>query len=470
MPPKRPRHVIWITTDHMRFDCIGAYGNSGIHTPNLDWLAGRSVNFMNCFGQNPVCMPSRASFMTGLYPQQTQVTNNGYELPPDFPLTPARLFGPGGYTTAQIGKLHFQKHEDRDLDPGPSAHYGFDFFYLSEEPGCYEDAYMTWLRSEHPEMVETFRIARPTTPERLSDQGITSVLDAPWLMSHSGWVAQQTRRHFQGHGRRTNLMVHMGLYHPHPPLNPTRDMMAPYQGGKLPEPDLLNEQWQDKPAELGNMMQNHAKHDDEYFRNYRRHFYALVTGVDLAVGHLLDTLGEADALDDTLIVFTSDHGDMCGDHRMTGKHPSFFDELMHLPALFHWPAGLGTDRRDIGGLIEMVDLLPTMLELCGLAVPAPMAGQSCARGMLEGQPPQTRQDVLAYHGGGNAMLRTEDCKLIRYNASGNEVLYDLANDPGERVNQAENPDCRQKLEQMRLRMLRRSLAAGQSPRQFLGRY
>ncbi|MHC4502791.1 MAG: sulfatase-like hydrolase/transferase, partial [Planctomycetota bacterium] len=174
-----PKNVIWITTDHMRYDCIGAHGNAAMHTPNLDFLVEHGVSFHSCFAQNPVSMPSRASFMTGLYPQQTGVTTNGHVLPADFPLVPARLFARGDYQAAQIGKLHFQEHEDSDLDPRARHDYGFDVFWIAEEAGCYEDAYMTWLRTEYPELVETFRVPRSTSPERIGERE-GRVLDAPW--------------------------------------------------------------------------------------------------------------------------------------------------------------------------------------------------------------------------------------------------------------------------------------------------
>jgi arylsulfatase A-like enzyme len=263
----------------------------------------------------------------------------------------------------------------------------------------------------------------------------------------------------------------MGLYAPHPPLNPTREMFAPYRDAEIPRPRMdTEEEWRDKPDLLARMMRGQGDREDEYYINYRRHFYAMVTGVDLAVGHLLETLRGHDILDDTLIVFASDHGDMCGDHRMLSKHPSFYDELMHLPALFHWPAGLGTQRRDISGLIEMVDLLPTMLELCSLRPPRAMAGRSYAQALLSGEQPETHPDAMAYFGHGHAMLRTETHKLIRYNTDEDEILYDLQSDPHETTNRADDPKCREMLHEMRLRMLRRSLECSASALPFLGRY
>ncbi len=456
-----PKNVIWITTDHMRYDCIGAHGNAAMHTPNLDFLVEHGVSFHNCFAQNPVSMPSRASFMTGLYPEQTGVTTNGHVLPADFPLVPARLFARGDFQTAQIGKLHFQEHEDSDLDPRARHDYGFDVFWIAEEAGCYEDAYMTWLRTEHPELVETFRVPRSTSPERIGERE-GRVLDASWEASHSGWIAVQADRYLRGRARAGRHFVHLGFFAPHPPLNPTREMFAPYDGIDLPPPRVQDSEWADKPRPLSRMLRGLRDWTPERFESYRRHFYALVTGVDLAVGRVLGRLREEGALDDTLVVFTSDHGDMCGDHGMIAKGSSFFDEIMHVPCVLYWPAGLGAERRDVAGIMELVDLLPTMLGLSGLTVPKLMSGRSYAEALLGTESPKGREDAFAFVHPDWAMLRTERHKYIRYNSLGTEVLYDLDESPREVKNRAADPEYAGALAEMRERMLTRALDASRS--------
>lgn len=471
---KRPKNVIWITTDHMRYDCIGAHGNSAMHTPTLDRLVREGVSFDNCFCQNPLCMPSRASFMTGLYPQQVGVTHNGHDVRPDFTPTVATAFKAGAYQTAQIGKLHFQSHEDNDLDPRARHDYGFDVFWLAEEPGPYEDAYMTWLRTEYPDLVNTFRVPRSNAPERIGGEKPV-VLDAPWQASFSGWVATQTCRYLSGNfgSRPDGQFVHMGFYAPHPPLNPTREMFAPYQDADIPPAHAREQEWTDKPSPLRGMLQGCKDWSAEMFREYRRHFYAMVTGVDMGIAQVMNTLEEQGTLDDTLIVFSSDHGDMCGDHNMVSKGASFFDEIMHLPLVLFWPNGLGTAGRRIKGLVEMVDVLPTLLGLTGTPVPRVMAGRNYAPSLLSGETLDTRDDVYAYHHNGQAMLRTDNHKYIRYDGPGNdfsEVLYDLNDDPHEVVNHAEDSAFREVLIDMRNRMLSRTLQASASPQPKTYRY
>jgi arylsulfatase A-like enzyme len=352
----------------MRYDFIRAHGNADMHTPNLDALIAGGVSFERCYANNPLCMPSRASFMTGCYPQQTQVMANGHELRPDFSPTIAQCFANGGYRTVQIGKLHLQCHEDTDLDPRPKHGYGFEVFQLSEEPGCYEDAYRTWLRGEHPDLVETFTVPRPMSNERHAESKTFHVLDAPWEASHSGWIATQACRYLGSWGlRQEPQFMHLGFYAPHPPLNPTREMFEPYEKVDPEIGRCIDQDWCDA-----------GQADDQTLKDYKRHFYAMITGVDMAVGKLVDHLKKLGIYDNTLLVFGSDHGDACGDHGRTSKDNSYYEGIMRLPLVFQWPAGLGTQNRRVGSLVEMVDVMPTLLDLASLPIPPAVQGRSYA--------------------------------------------------------------------------------------------
>lgn len=462
-----PRNLLWITTDHLRWDCLGAH-DPVVHTPNIDRLARGGVDFARCYGQNPLCMPSRASFMTGLYPCQTGVLSNGQELPADAPTTFARVFK-SAFTTVQFGKLHLQCHENRDLDPRARHDYGFDILNLAEEPGCYEDAYMTWLRGEHPDLVPVFRLPRPTSPERTKEASTFHVLDAPWEASFSGWLATMVERHLCAWGgRRDRQCLHVGFYAPHPPLNPTREMMAPYLGREMPLPPQRDDELADKPAGLQRLLRGHRHLDPGVLAEYRRHYLAMVTGVDLAVGRILATLERLDQLDETLIVFGSDHGDYCGDHRMLLKNHAWYEGVLRLPLLLHWPRALAPQT--VTGLTEMVDVLPTLLGLCGMPVPPLLPGRDLSPDLLAGRAPAGRPDVYAVDGPGHLMLREECWKYIRLvdEDGPGEVLYDLAGDPHEFVNRAGDPACAEVLHRLRDRLLTRHAAATRSvlPRVF----
>lgn len=437
----------------MRYDCIGAHGNKAMHTPNLDYLVNRGISFDRCYNQNPLCMPSRCSFMSGLYPQQTGVTENGHEMPDGIDSTVANVFGRGGYRTVQIGKLHFQNHADSDLDPRAKKSYGFEVFQLSEEPGCYEDAYRTWLRSAYPDLVDAYTIPRAMSFERHGEREKFKVIDGPWEASHSGWVANQFKNDFHSWGTWDRPgFYHLGFYAPHPPLNPTKEMFEPYRDAPLPPLHRDPEDPRD-PHDL----------PQETLVEYQRHFYALVTGVDLALGKVLDTLREEGSLDNTLIIFGSDHGDACGDHGRTSKGPSYLESITRMPWVMHWPAGFGTQGRRVEGLVEMVDMMPTLAELCGIPRHPAFQGLSYASELLEGREIAGREDVYSVHDPGKFMVRTRDYKLITYcgkdGSVEEELLFDLRSDPHEMRNRADSRDYKDILEQLRRRTFERTVHA-----------
>ncbi len=457
----RPKRVIWITSDHMRHDHIAANGNAAMVTPALDSLVKHGVSFDACFTQNPMCMPSRCSFMTGFYPQQTGVTDNGQMLPPDFEPTVATAFKAGGYHTAQIGKLHFQPHEELDFDPRPRHPYGFDVFWPSEERGNYSDPYYHWLEGKYPQYADRFRVPRSSDPKRHWSEKVPQPVDAPWQASHAGWIVE-TACQYLGSRKTTPEFVHLGFYNPHPPLTPVQVAWDAYEGRELPPPRQRDEEWSDKPQPLAGMLRHRLDWKEEDFRQYRLGLAALVTEMDLAIGHLIQWLREQNLFDDTLLIFSSDHGDYGGDHRMTHKSPAFYDEVMRVPLVMHWPRGFGNEPRRCAGMMEMLDVLPTLLELSGAHIPPTMPGRSLAGALLAGDEPEGREDVLAFHGQGMAMLRTPTHKFLRYEPAGTQVLFDLQNDPGETINIAEQPQAAEALAMLRQRMLTRMLRAGAS--------
>ena len=155
---KRP-NVVLLYTDQQRWDTLRCAGNPHIHTPNLDALAARGMLFENAFCNSPVCMPSRQSMLSGLYPSVTGTTCNGIEMPESIPCL-HNILGAYGYHTAQIGKLHFKNHSNRDhREMHPS--YGFDTMILSDEPGCYDDAYIKWVAEHDPSQVDACRCMTP---------------------------------------------------------------------------------------------------------------------------------------------------------------------------------------------------------------------------------------------------------------------------------------------------------------------
>ncbi|HET7772054.1 MAG TPA: sulfatase-like hydrolase/transferase, partial [Chloroflexota bacterium] len=148
---RRP-NILILYTDQLRWDALGANGNPDVKTPNLDRLAQAGLTFRRFIVQNPVCMPSRVSFLTGQYPSTLGITHMGVPVPEDT-LTLPRMLKPYGYRCANVGKLHFLPHANRDHRE-PHPRYGFDQLEISDEPGCYEDAYRAWVKRKAPEYLD----------------------------------------------------------------------------------------------------------------------------------------------------------------------------------------------------------------------------------------------------------------------------------------------------------------------------
>jgi arylsulfatase A-like enzyme len=211
MPSSRP-NILFLTTDQQRFDCLGINSNGFVQTPNLDALAREGANLLRFYVNNPLCMPSRASLLTGKYPRNHSVTCNGIPLSESIPNI-AHALGAAGYVTGNLGKLHFLPHSGRDYTE-PHPDYGFHVVVNADEPGCYPDAYIQWIRSVAPEMEEKVRVPTPGVEPRGSfDRWI---FDAPEELSYSAWVADETIKFIDSNPDRPWFAI-AGLYLPHAP-------------------------------------------------------------------------------------------------------------------------------------------------------------------------------------------------------------------------------------------------------------
>ena len=448
---KRP-NVLLITADHMRYDCMGCVNPAAI-TPSLDRLAGGGVLFERLYVQNPLCMPSRASIFTGRYPSNHGVRTNGIPLP-EREVTLAHVFAQEGYRTIQVGKLHFTPHKDRDH---AAAHprYGFHEMVLSDEPGCYPDEYVRWVRARDRGMVEKVRMPVPHYERRDSFDHRALDFDESW--THAGFVATETIRALKENGSKS-LFLHAGFYNPHPPLYVVRKYVEMYEGRELPDRVARSGEMEDKPEYFREAHRKFAQVDEETWRRHRMFFYAYVTAMDAQIGRILDALDELDLAENTAVVFVSDHGDFLGDHGLTGKWFQNYDSVIRVPLLMRLPGKLEGGAR-VRGMAESVDILPTLCELCGLEIPEGVKGRSVL-GALEA--PEFRDSVFVDFrtpgGPGVKTVRTTKAKYHK-TSEGDEVLFDLERDPDEYVNVARDPSERGLLEEMRERMLLRVLQA-----------
>ena len=450
---KRP-NILILYTDQQRWDAVGINGNPEIKTPNLDRMAREGLNYDRFFVQNPVCMPSRVSFLSGEYPSQLRITHMAVPVPEDLVTLP-HLVRNYGYTTANIGKLHFLPHANRDhREIHPS--YGFDHLEISDEPGCYEDAYRAWVRRKAPDQLDKISVGLPpatvTWQKMMGIQdGIkhpelreprTSAFPARADLTHTAFVAEQTvefiRRHVAG-----PFMCIAGFYSPHSPWVAPQEFLDMYEVSKLSVPRF--------PAAIA--AKRDARFSDEALRLAKQGYYAMISEVDHYVGNILACLDEAGIADDTIVIFTSDHGEYLGEFLRYGKGFPGEDCISRVPMIARWPGGIAQAGLTIAHIVEAVDVVPTLLQWAGIPIP----------GHLQGTPLPTSNDpsartkasaLLEFSQGKN--LRTERYRyVVRLN--GQEALYDLAKDMGEYFDIAKDPAYAGALSEMRGEMVRRML-------------
>jgi len=449
-------NILLLYTDQQRWDALGANGNPDVQTPNLDRLAEEGVNFDQCFVQHPLCMPSRASTLTGQYPSTLGTTHMGVPVPEDTRTLP-RLLSSYGYRSANIGKLHFLPHANRDhRDPPPD--YGFDHLEVSDEPGPYEDAYRAWVRRRAPDQLDALSVGLPPAAETWQDlMGAPGDIEHPDErfpkrpipfrgrddLTHTAFVATRTLDFLRRHDDEPFLCV-SGFYSPHSPWVVPQRYLDQYDPESLTLPDF--------PPEAEAQRSDDHFPDDE-LRAARHGYYAMVSEVDHHVGRILDGLEEEGLRDDTIVVFTSDHGERLGEFLQYSKGYPGRDCVSRVPLIVRYPKGDEPAGRRVSEIVESIDIVPTLLAGAGLPIPGHVQGQP----LLLTPEADTRSSALM-EGNGWKTLRTDRYRYVVHD-DGTERLYDLQAPHGEYHDVASDADHADVLAALRRRLLQRLLHA-----------
>jgi arylsulfatase A-like enzyme len=436
-------NILWFTTDQQRFDTIGALGNPHVSTPVLDGLVRSGTAFTHAFCQSPICTPSRASFLTGMYPSTIRSNRNGNAVFSGAAPLVTRLMADAGYSCGNVGKLHLASAH---AGPEPRADDGYGFYRYSHAPrvhGGYD--YEQWVTGKGASLQEL----------QSSPDGIPSELH------QTRWCADMSIEFIEANRERPWLLT-VNPFDPHPPFDAPKDYLAMFDPAAMPGPhfragDLARQaalsqadfQTKARPPERLAQGSGHvtpavyrlggALGLDEDVRLLQASYYAMIKLIDDQLGRILDALAASGQLRRTLVIFTSDHGEMLGDHGLLLKGARFYEGLVRVPLVFSRPgsvaAGVGSDA-----LVELTDIAPTILEHCGIAVPRHMHGRSL-QGILEGsRDPGNHRDFVRCeyfdavdlpHGTAATMYRDRRHKLVVYHDHDLGELYDLEADPWE---------------------------------------
>ena len=421
-PVERP-NVLLIITDQHRHDAIGLdpLSPDALQTQNLDWYASHGALFQRGYSETPSCIPARRSIMSGMAPAAHGVVG-GKDVEWDPPHTLAGELSKAGYQTEMIGKMHFSPRRKR---------YGFEHVQLADGNTGPDNDYVEWLRARHGRM--EMDAGKAQGMDSGGWGGRPSIL--PEEQMHSFWVVDRAMDFLTRRDPSTPFFLTLSFIDPHPPFAPPKFYYDRYMSRDLPEPFVGD--WAavyDSPQRgihPGYWEISLPEHD---LRTTRAAYYGMVNFVDDQIGRLNQFV--RDLMDDVLIVMTSDHGEMLGDHQRLKKtfpyEPSARVPFIIRPPL-SWglPAGL-TPKGPVG----LQDIMPTILDAVGLEIPGSCTGRSLmpvARGDVD-----RVRDVLHGEHSGNydnnlahQYLTDGRHKYVWFTQTGREHLFDLDEDPRE---------------------------------------
>ena len=430
--PPRPKraNILLIMSDQHRGDCIGADGNAAVKTPNLDRIAAEGVLFRHAYTCTPSCTPARAALLTGLAPWHNGMLGYGRvathyknELP--------RMLREAGYHTLGIGKMHWYPQR---------ALHGFHKTLVDEsgraETKGFVSDYRRWFRAQAPALNpdatgigwNDYRARAYALPERLHP---------------TRWTGDRAVEFLEGYKGAEPFFLKVSFARPHSPYDPPERLWNLYRDEDMPPPVVGG--WAERNALRGTQPGPSTPRGDlgvATARRARRGYYANVTFIDEQVGRMLKVLADRGWLDETLILFTADHGDMLGDHHLWRKTYAY-EGSARIPMLIRWPKAIDAQRgRKLDPCVELRDVLPTFLDAAGAVVDEKrFDGRSMlqlVRGDTKGWRPYIDLEHSRCYWPGNQWTALTDgrWKYIYGAHDGSQQLFDLAADPGECVDLA----------------------------------
>ncbi|MBM4033848.1 MAG: choline-sulfatase [Planctomycetes bacterium] len=441
---ERPPNLLVIMSDEHNAGVTGCYGNRLVRTPHLDALAARGVVFESAYTPSPLCVPARLAFTAGKHVSRIGAWSNACWLPsPDYPSLP-RILNAAGYESFLCGKQHYDA----------SHRYGF-----TEIGGNMNNSFMTGLGAR-----------RAADDARVN----TATRDARFAQFHpgEGGVQPHDRRvtagvaEFLAKRRRADkpFFLFAGYLAPHFPLIVPEPYWEPYKG-KVPMPVLPPGHVDAQPLNYHHLRRGFgvAETDPELVRKGRELYHGLTQWMDEQVGKLLDALARSEAAQDTVVVYTTDHGENMGEHALWWKN-CMYEHAARVPLIVSWPERWKGGGRRVGAC-SLLDLVQTLAELGGAKTPDDWNGTSLCPWLDEPStslgpgPKAPWKDVAVseYYAhniaSGYAMLRTGSHKYVYHTPPDKDhpaqrELYDLAADPGEFTNLAERPEHKARVEQL----------------------
>jgi len=438
--PDRP-NIVLICVDQMRGDCLSIDGHPVVRTPNLDDLALRGTRFAHAYSATPSCIAARAALLTGL--SQTSHGRVGYRdgVPWDYPVNMAGEFTRHGYQTQAIGKMHVYPERHRMGFSHVVLHDGYLHNGRDRTRHSLEqvDDYLPWLR------------LRTRHDTDYLDDGLNcnSYNVRPWdkeeAIHPTNYIVSESIDFLRRRDPTSPFFLFMSFHRPHPPLDPPAWAFEQYLHREMPEPPVGD--WADYFRPLYNPHKpdlNAGKLPPDLLQRARAGYYGHVTHIDTQICRFMEVLGEYRLTGNTWIVFTSDHGDLLGDHHLWRKTLPY-EGSARVPLIVTPPASVKMPHNaTCGAVAELRDVMPTLLDCAGLPIPDSIDGRSLLPWVRGEQVNSWRPHLHGehtYHSlppGGQAVHYVTDGreKYVWFGGDGHEQFFDLDQDPRETVDLA----------------------------------
>lgn len=473
-------NVILFTSDQHRKDALGCYGNLIIKTKNIDNLAKGGVRFEQCYTQASVCAPARASIATGRYPCSHRLWSNGVKLSKS-EITLMHCFSKSGYKTAAFGKMHFEPQYAGMLCgafggkrvpsyPKGKNYYGFQYFKITEDHrlGPYSDYLKEQGYNWHSD---------PISGDEAPWESFTSTI--PEKHYQTTWIADQTINYID-QLKNDPFFIWCSFVDPHNPFSVPSPYDKMYEPDDMPLPVIKKGELDNKPYlfkklhyGLDDKKENTVntdfdtersitKNDFSKFSNYdwqkmKSFYYGKISLIDKNIGRVITALKKKQLLENTIIIFNSDHGEALGDNYMIFKGPFHYDHIINVPLIINFPKKISPSVNNL--LCQSIDIMPTVLNLVGITVPSGVQGRDLTPILYNEFKKEIYDEIYCEYKGHPSIytIRDKNWRYTLRHDEKTEELYDLNTDPNQFYNLSSNKKNKKIKNEMKNRLLCRIL-------------
>ncbi|WP_440897568.1 arylsulfatase [Amphibacillus sp. Q70] len=433
-------NIVLIMVDQMRADCLSILDHPVVDTPNLDQLARQGVLFRNAYAATPSCIPARASLLTGM--SQTSTGRVGYEdkIPWNYENFLPESFQKAGYHTQAIGKMHVYPTRKLcgfhhiELHDGYMHYNRFKHQSYADETFDQTDDYLNWLRDRAGHHID------------LTDLGLdcnSSTVARPWALAEelhpTNWVVTRSIDFLRRRDPTKPFFLNMSFVRPHPPFDPPEFYYNMYKDLELPDPPIGDWTMGQDPDRLGHNPITAKGHvPKRRLKQAQAAYYALITHIDHQIGRFLMKLSEYGLDDNTIILFSSDHGELLGDHHLFRKSLPY-EGSAKIPLILADPGDYldFPHHQQLDQVIEVRDIMPTLLDIANIEIPKTVEGKSLYS-LVQNKELEWRDYLHGEHEMGREShhyITNGKEKYIWFSQTGEEQYFDLETDPQELINQ-----------------------------------